>query len=112
MAGMGIDMSPELRLLGELCKELAQRGMGVQMRDALPGLTVRTTTPGVYVWVFVSVSGRDFVWRRVDSRHSTNDVPGAAQEIARFVSEQNTLMNDRPSSAPALSAEGATVESP
>ncbi|MCW2919385.1 MAG: hypothetical protein JWN52_7453 [Actinomycetia bacterium] len=97
MAGMGIDMSPELRLLGELCRELAQRGMGVQMRDALPGLTVRTTTPGVYVWVFVSVSGRHFIWRRADSRHSVDDVAGAAQEIVCFVGEQNTLMSDRPS---------------
>ena len=86
----------ELGLLGELGRALGQLGLGVQVRDGVPGLTVSTSTPGKYVWVFVSESGRNFTWRRDDSKHPVDDVRGAAVEIAKFVTEQDGLNGNGP----------------
>jgi hypothetical protein len=77
----------ELRLLGELCRELAGLGLGVGFRDALPGLTVTTDIPGVPLYVFVSESGTDFDWHNAELRHPVTDVAGAARRIAAFLRE-------------------------
>jgi hypothetical protein len=36
----------------------------------------------VFVWVFVSYSGRYFSWDRADRQHPVNDIPGVARRIA------------------------------
>jgi hypothetical protein len=85
------DPDRELRLLGELCRSLARLGLGVQIRDARPGLTVtrsRDAAEGSTAYVTLSPSGTRFVWRRVDDNHPASDIDGAAQRIAVFVGEQ------------------------
>lgn len=77
----------ELRLLGELCRELAGLGLNVGFRDALPGLTVTTDIPGVPLYVFVSESGTDFDWNNAAMRHPVDDAAGAARHIAAFLRE-------------------------
>jgi hypothetical protein len=39
----------------------------------------------VYVWVFVSYSGRYFSWHNADRQHPVKDVAGAARRIAADV---------------------------
>ena len=79
----------ELRLLGELCRELVGLGLSVGFRDALPGLSVTTGIPGVPLYVFVSESGTDFDWNNAAMRHPVRDTAGAARRIAAFVREQD-----------------------
>jgi hypothetical protein len=88
---MGWDVGPELRALAALCKELHAIGVGSELRDSLPGLAVRTSTPGVYVWVFINTSGRWFVWNTTAMQHSVNDAAGAAAQIAAFMKESGRL---------------------
>lgn len=88
-----IDRDRELRLLFRLRGSLADLGLGVQLHEGLPGLMVATEIAGLHVWVFVSDSGRAFTWRRADSKHSVDDLPGAAGEIARFVTAQSGRLN-------------------
>jgi hypothetical protein len=85
------DPDRELRLLGELCRSLARLGLGVQIRDARPGLTVtrsRDAAEGSTAYVTLSPSGTHFVWRRVDDNHPASDIEGTARQIAVFVREQ------------------------
>lgn len=77
----------ELRLLGDLCRELAGHGLGVAFRDALPGLSVTTGIPGVPLYVFVSESGTHFDWDNAAMRHPVHDAAGAARRIAEFLRE-------------------------
>jgi hypothetical protein len=81
----------ELQLLGMLCRALAKQGLGVQLRDALPGLTV-TRRPdiseGTGAYVMVNPSRLRFAWWRVDNSHPVSDIDGAAMRIAAFVREQ------------------------
>jgi hypothetical protein len=85
------DIGPELRALAALCKELQLVGVSSEMRDSLPGLAVRTTMPGVYVYVFVSTTGNWFVWHTSVRQHPISDAPGAAREIAAFMKETGRL---------------------
>jgi hypothetical protein len=79
----------ELRLLGELCRELVELGLKVGFRDALPGLTVTTDIPGVPLYVFVSESGTDFDWNNAAMRHPVQDAGGAALRIAAFLRDHS-----------------------
>jgi hypothetical protein len=79
----------ELRLLGELCRELVALGLNVGFRDALPGLTVTTDIPGVPLYVFVSESGTNFDWYNAEIRHPVHDAAGAARRIAAFLREHS-----------------------
>ncbi|HEX6041357.1 hypothetical protein [Longimicrobium sp.] len=88
MASDEIGKEQELRLLGALRDALTRLGIGAQISEELPGLSIGTAIPGVCVWVFVSASGRTFTWRRGDSKHPTTDVTGAAAEVAKYVSRQ------------------------
>jgi hypothetical protein len=85
------DVGPELRALAALCKELHSVGVQSELRDSLPGLAVRTSTPGVYMWVFVSTTGQWFVWHTTVMQHSVNDAAGAAQQIRTFMTESGRL---------------------
>lgn len=85
------DVGPELHALAALCKELNSVGIGSELRDNLPGLAVRTSTPGVYVWVFVSTTGQWFVWNSTVMQHPISDTPGAAKQIAAFLKESGRL---------------------
>ncbi|QXJ22986.1 hypothetical protein AGRA3207_004073 [Actinomadura graeca] len=82
-----------MQLLKGLRESLCALGLSVQLQHSLPGLAVGTTTPGLFVWVFVGASGRTFTWRRDDSKHPVDDMPGAAAQIARFVSAQGGQLN-------------------
>jgi hypothetical protein len=88
---MSWDVGPELRALAALCKELNLAGVGSEMRDSLPGLAVRTSTPGVYVYVFISTTGQWFVWHTSVKQHPINDAAGAAQQIKAFLTESGHL---------------------
>jgi hypothetical protein len=100
MSNGGADPDRELRLLSELCRSLARLGLGVQIRDARPGLTITRSwdaTEGSTAYVTLSPSGTRFVWRRVDDSHPASDIEGAARQIAVFVRKQ----------APGAGAQGA-----
>lgn len=85
------DTGPEIRALAALCKELHTVGIESELRDSLPGLAVRTSAPGVYVWVFVSTTGQWFVWHTTVMQHPITDAPGAAEQIAAFMRESGRL---------------------
>lgn len=83
----------ELVLLGELYVALAKLGADVQLRDAIPGLTIRLVrdgAPAVAGYVVLN-GGRRFTWWRVDNNHPASDVEGAARRIIE------TLQSDPPS---------------
>lgn len=88
---MSWDIGPELRALAALCKELQLVGVQSEMRDSLPGLAVRTSMPGVYVYVFVSTTGNRYVWHTTVQQHPISDAPGAAHQIAAFMRESGRL---------------------
>ncbi|QXJ22987.1 hypothetical protein AGRA3207_004074 [Actinomadura graeca] len=80
----------ELRLLGNLCRALVKRGHFVQMRDAIPGLTITRsggTVRDVVAYVVLSRDKRHFSWWRVDNAHPLTDVDGAAEQISAFLAE-------------------------
>jgi hypothetical protein len=85
------DVGPELRTLAALCKELQIAGVGSEMRDSIPGLAVRTSTPGVYVYVFISTTGEQYVWQTNAMQHPISDAAGAAQQIKAFMTESGRL---------------------
>ena len=85
-----IGKNEQLRLLGELCRSLAVLGVGVQMRDAVPSLTVsadQTPLASGGVRVLVDTSGTEFTWRPDDNRHPVSDIDGAARRIAECVQQ-------------------------
>ena len=76
----------ELVLLGELYVALAKLGLDVQLRDAIPGLTVRMYRAGDRpVSGYVVLHGTHFTWWRVDNNHPTSDVQGAARRIVDYL---------------------------
>ncbi|WP_412515538.1 hypothetical protein K8Z49_26735 [Actinomadura madurae] len=83
----------ELRLLADLRTSLLGLGLAVRLDEGMPGLLVGTANPGLFVWVFVGASGRTFTWRRDDSKHPVDDVPGAAAQVVRFVTAQAGQLN-------------------
>jgi hypothetical protein len=85
------DIGPELRALAALCKELNLTGVGSEMRDSIPGLAVRTSIPGVYMYVFISTNGERYVWQTSAMQHPISDSAGAAQQIKAFMSESGRL---------------------
>jgi hypothetical protein len=88
--GPSLSRDAELRVLGDLCRALVMRGLYVQMRDAIPGLTV--TRPGgaaLEVIGYVTVNRRtgQVSWWRVDNLHPVTDLDGAAERITAFMAE-------------------------
>ncbi|MFF5261792.1 hypothetical protein ACFY4C_22875 [Actinomadura viridis] len=74
--------TPEIELLSHLRAELAEHSLRSEIRQHVAGLAVSTNVPGVYLWVFVSYSGRYFSWNRANSQHPVHDVAGTARRIA------------------------------
>lgn len=85
------DVGPELRALAALCKELHAVGVGSELRDSLPGLAVRTSMPGVYLWVFINTTGHWFVWNATVMQHPISETAGAAKQILAFMKESGRL---------------------
>ncbi|URM95292.1 hypothetical protein LUW76_13745 [Actinomadura madurae] len=77
----------ELVLLGELYVALAKLGLDVQLRDAIPGLTVRAYgVRGQQVSGYVVLhGGTRFTWWRVDNTHPAEDITGAARRILDYL---------------------------
>ena len=83
----------ELRVLGDLCRALVRRGLYVQLRDGIPGLTVtRTGGASLDVIGYVVVNRRkdEVSWWRVDNLHPVTDLDGAAERITAFMNEPTT----------------------
>ncbi|WP_344264059.1 hypothetical protein [Actinomadura napierensis] len=74
-------------LLGELYVALAKLGADVQLRDAIPGLTVSAVREGSrpVAGYVVLHGGTRFTWWRVDSNHTASDIEGAARRIMEFL---------------------------
>jgi hypothetical protein len=85
------DVGPELRALATLCKELQIAGIGSEMRDSIPGVAVRTSMPCVYLYVFISTTGEQYVWQTNAMQHPISDAAGAAQQIKTFMTESGAL---------------------
>ncbi|GLY79730.1 hypothetical protein [Actinoallomurus iriomotensis] len=88
---MAWDIGPELRALAVLCKELNAVGVGSEMRDAFPGLAVRTSTPGAYIYVLISPDGERYVWDSEPHHHPVSDAPGAAEQIKAYLRAEACL---------------------
>lgn len=95
---MRTSMSLELELLAELRGALAEHEIRAEVRDDVAALAVSTDAPGVYLWVFVSFTGRYFSWNRGNHQHPVNDMTGAARRIATHV-EGLHLLTDAPEGA-------------
>ncbi|MFI0374513.1 hypothetical protein ACH35V_42215 [Actinomadura sp. 1N219] len=88
--GSSISRDGELRVLGDLCRALVMRGLCVQMRDAVPGLTITRaggTTADVVGYVVVNRRKGEVSWWRVDNVHPVTDLDGAAERITAFMAE-------------------------
>ncbi|WP_412515537.1 hypothetical protein K8Z49_26730 [Actinomadura madurae] len=99
--GPSISRDAELRVLGDLCRALVKRGLYVQLRDAVPGLTVTRrggTATDVIGYVVVNRRKGEVSWWRVDNLHPITDLDGAVDLISAFMAESATP--DRPRSRP------------
>lgn len=95
--GPSLSRDAELRVLGDLCRALVGRGLYVQMRDAIPGLTItRTggTAKDVVGYVVVNRRKGEVSWWRVDNLHPVTDLDGAVDRITAFMGE--SVASDRP----------------
>ncbi|WP_146087708.1 hypothetical protein [Thermomonospora echinospora] len=78
-------MSVELELLAELRGALTEYEISSEVHEDVAALAVSTDTPGVYLWVFVSFSGRFFSWNRGNHQHPVNDIPGTARRLKTHI---------------------------
>jgi hypothetical protein len=69
----------ELRLIVELCREAARRGLNVGMSDARPAAVIRT---GAAPW-WVTVEDGFYACPAEGFRHPVTDPSGAAAALAR-----------------------------
>jgi hypothetical protein len=82
---MQVDTNAEVSMLGRLKKALAAAGVKSRVRSELPALTICTTTPGVYLWAFISPSGRRYACHLEDLHEYPTNHPGcAARDIATY----------------------------
>jgi hypothetical protein len=82
----------QIELLSELRAALAdQEEISSEVRENVAGLAVHTRVPGVYVWVFVSYSGRYFSWHNANRQHPVKDVAGAARRIAADMTSRGDI---------------------
>jgi hypothetical protein len=79
---------PELVLLTELCRALAELELSVGLLDARPAIVIRSPEP---LWITVDPSGEFFEWREADQRHPVTDPAGAAALVSEQVKAQRSL---------------------
>lgn len=78
---------PDLVVLTELCRALAELGLNVGLLDARPALVIRSPEP---LWITVEPSGEFFEWREADQRHPVTDPAGAAALVSEQVKAQQS----------------------
>jgi hypothetical protein len=76
----GAIVNREIRLLGDLARELVKLGFQVGMSDARPAVFIRDDAERVAL--VISVSGDYFEWREGDDSHLVTDLAGAVGAIA------------------------------
>ncbi|GAB3676367.1 hypothetical protein GCM10027589_46520 [Actinocorallia lasiicapitis] len=69
--------------LARLCRQIVRTGIRVEMSDAVPRLTVRSSA-GTVVNVFVTESG-EYAWRPVDQRCPEVETDKAAEALLAFI---------------------------
>ncbi len=52
---------------------------------------MRTSTPGVYLYVFINTTRRWFVWNTTVQQHPISDATGAVKQIQAFMTESGRL---------------------
>lgn len=81
--GFETEYGRALRLLQDLCRELARLGCNVGIRDARPCVSVSSSRDEP-LSVLVDTTGKYFVWNDGNDRHLADDTTGAAATIAAF----------------------------
>jgi hypothetical protein len=77
-----MNRDPELVLLTDLCRHLAQLGLSVGLGDARPEVVIYNPVP---LSITVDESGKRFVWRDGQHAHPAADPAGAARLILSTV---------------------------
>ena len=80
---------PELVVLTELCRALAELGVSVGLADARPAVVTRSPEP---FWITVDPSGKFFEWREAQYRHPVTDPAGAAALVSDQVKAQHSRL--------------------
>ena len=83
-----LSRDPELILITELCRQLAELGISIGLSDARPAVEVRTG-PHPF-WVTVDESGEFFEWSEAKRQHPATDPAEAAALIAEQVQVQRS----------------------
>jgi hypothetical protein len=79
----------ELRLITELCRALADLGLGVGMSDARPAAVIHIRDEPS-LWITVDPSGEFFEWNEAQHRHPASDPAGAAALVSEHVKAQRS----------------------
>lgn len=84
------DHNRQVRLLAELVRELALRGVSAALSDARPAVFLRTGL--VIPWLSVTVDNANefFEWRNGYNRHSVKDPAGAAAALLAYINARTT----------------------
>ncbi|MEU8117623.1 hypothetical protein AB0C21_02825 [Spirillospora sp. NPDC049024] len=99
MMDPSISRNAELLVLTDLCRALVKRGLCVQMRDAVPGLTVIRpggTSLDAIGYVVVNRRKGQVSWWRVDNLHPVTDLDGAVERIIAFMGESGASHRPEP----------------
>lgn len=78
---------PDLVVLTELCRALAELGLNVGLADARPAIVIRSPEP---LWITVDPSGEFFEWYEAQHRHPVTDPAGAAALVSEQVKAQRS----------------------
>jgi hypothetical protein len=81
----GMNRDPELILLTQLCRQLAELGLSVGLVDARPAAMIRAPGKNPPLWITVDDSAEFFEWSGTEHQHPATDLPGAAAAISEHV---------------------------
>jgi hypothetical protein len=84
------DHNRQVRLLAELVRELALRGVSAALSDARPAVFLRTGLVIPWLSVTVDNAGEFFEWRNGYNRHSVKDPAGAAAALLAYINARTT----------------------
>ncbi|MFJ2030627.1 hypothetical protein [Streptosporangium sp. NPDC087985] len=76
----------DARLLILLRDALLPLGVRAELRDNDTARMIPRPQVGLPVWVFVGYGGGYYSWQSAEKRHPVNDLDGAAQVLADYVS--------------------------